>query len=68
MIMPIWEDLTEAMTVEKKKEMETLEDWLKGTGIDVRIEFKSARDAVSGIISYIHEHNVQVVILGELVG
>ena len=68
MIMPIWEDLTEAMTVEKKKEMETLEDWLKGTGIDVRIEFKSARDAVSGIISYIHEHNVQVVILGELEG
>ncbi len=68
MIMPIWEDLTEEMTIEKKREMETLEEWLKGTGIDVRIEFKAARDAVSGIIDYIDTHNVKVVILGELEG
>lgn len=68
MIMPIWEKLTDEMTVEKKKEMETLEEWLKGTGIDVNIEFHPARDAVSGIIDYIQTHNVQVVILGELEG
>jgi APA family basic amino acid/polyamine antiporter len=68
MIMPIWEKLTEEMTLEKKREMETLEEWLKGTGIDVNIEFHPARDAVSGIIDYINTHNVQVVILGELEG
>lgn len=68
MIMPIWEQLTDEMTLEKKKEMETLEEWLKGTGIDVNIEFHPARDAVSGIIDYIQTHNVQVVILGELEG
>jgi basic amino acid/polyamine antiporter, APA family len=68
MIMPIWEKLTEEMTLEKKREMETLEEWLKGTGIDVNIEFHPARDAVSGIIDYIDTHNVQVVILGELEG
>lgn len=62
MIMPICED-PEEMTIKKKREMETLEEWLKGTGIDVKIEFKAARDAVSGIIDYTDIHNVQVVIL-----
>jgi APA family basic amino acid/polyamine antiporter len=68
MIMPIWEKLTNEMTLEKKREMEILEEWLKGTGIDVSIEFHPARDAVSGIIDYIETHNVKVVILGELEG
>jgi len=68
MIMPIWEKLTDEMTLQKKREMETLEEWLKGTGIDVSIEFHPARDAVSGIIDYIETHNVKVVILGELEG
>jgi len=68
MIMPIWEQPTEEMTLEKKREMETLEEWLKGTGIKVNIEFKSARDAVSGIVGYIDAHNVKVLILGELEG
>lgn len=67
-IMPLWEDLPEETILDKRKEIETFEEWFKGTGIKVHIEFKAARDASSGIIHYIDTHNVKVVILGKLEG
>jgi APA family basic amino acid/polyamine antiporter len=67
-IMPIWENLSDDMTSEKKKEMETLEEWLKASGVKVRIEFIHARDATEGIIDYIDHSNVKIVLLGELEG
>jgi APA family basic amino acid/polyamine antiporter len=67
-IMPIWENLSDEMTSEKKKEMETLEEWLKASGVKVRIEFIHARDATAGIIDYINCSNVRIVLLGELEG
>ncbi|MCD1295827.1 amino acid transporter [Methanocella sp. CWC-04] len=67
-LVPLWEDLPEEMVLQKKKEIETFEEWFKGSGIDVHVEFKAAREAASGIIRYIETHNVKVVILGKLEG
>lgn len=67
-LVPLWEDLPEVVVSQKRKEIETFEEWFKGSGVNVNIEFKAARDAPSGITHYIETHNVKVVIMGKLEG
>jgi APA family basic amino acid/polyamine antiporter len=67
-LVPLWEDLPPEVVMDKRKEIEGFEEWFKGSGIKVHVEFKAARDASSGIMHYIDTHNVKVVILGKLEG